>query len=81
MCPLALPSKGDDVRPEDFTAFYFDGSKGLYIHANVWHDGSYPLKGSAVFQGKQGKVHGRVSANLKQEFNKNIMFSTTEIPE
>ena len=33
--PLALP--GDDVKPEDFVAFRFDGRRGLYIHANVWH--------------------------------------------
>ena len=34
--PLALP--GDDIQAEDFKAFYFDGSKGLYIHPNIWHD-------------------------------------------
>ena len=31
--PLALP--GDNIQPENFIAFYFDGSKGLYIHPNI----------------------------------------------
>ena len=38
--PMALP--GDDVTPQDFKAFWFDGSKGLYMHPNVWHDGVFP---------------------------------------
>ncbi len=32
--PLALP--GDDIRPEDFKAFYFDGKKDYISHPNVW---------------------------------------------
>ena len=35
ICPLALPT--DDIEPEHFKAFYCDGSKGLYIHPNIWH--------------------------------------------
>ena len=37
--PLAKP--GDDVKPEDFVCFRFDGAKGLYIHPNVWHEGVF----------------------------------------
>jgi ureidoglycolate lyase len=44
---LALP--GDDVRPEDFKAFHCDGSRGLYIHPNVWHGAFVPLDDSAEF--------------------------------
>jgi ureidoglycolate hydrolase len=40
--PLAKP--GDDVRPEDFVAFRFDGRQGLYIHANVWHEGVFACR-------------------------------------
>ena len=39
--PLALP--GDDVKPSDFVAFWFDGGKGLYIHPSIWHEGVFPV--------------------------------------
>ena len=50
--PLALP--GDDIQPDNFKAFYFDGSQGLYIHPNIWHEGVFPTKRRATFKGKQG---------------------------
>ena len=55
ICPLALPT--DDIEPEHFKAFYCDGSKGLYIHPNIWHEGVFPVSEKQSFQGKQGKVH------------------------
>ncbi len=64
--PLALP--GDDVTPDDFVAFYFDGSKGLYIHPNIWHEGVFPLKPRAKFYDEQGAIHARVSVNFPEEF-------------
>ena len=60
--PLALP--GDDIQLNNFKAFYFQGSQGLYIHPNIWHEGVFPTKGRATFKGKQGKVHARVSLSL-----------------
>ena len=72
--PLALP--GDDIQAEDFKAFYFDGSKGLYIHPNIWHEGVFPVQKKSSFMGKQGKVHARVSIDLKKEFNKYLFFKT-----
>jgi hypothetical protein len=72
--PLALP--GDDVKIQDFKAFYFDGSKGLYIHPNIWHEGVFPLDQKSSFKGKQGKVHARVFIDLKKEFNKYLFFKT-----
>jgi len=74
ICPLALPT--DDIEPEHFKAFYCDGSKGLYIHTNVWHEGVFPVSEKQSFHGKQGKVHARVSIDLKEEFNKYIYFKT-----
>ena len=41
--PLALP--GDDVTPEKFVSFWCDGSRGLYLHPNVWHGAVIPLDG------------------------------------
>ena len=73
--PLALP--GDDIRAEDFKAFYFDGNKGLYIHPNIWHEGVFPIEEKSSFMGRQGKVHARVSIDLKKEFNKYIHFKTS----
>lgn len=64
--PLALP--GDDVKPEDFTVFWFDGSKGLYIHPDIWHEGVFPIARRASFQDRQGKVHARISCDLAAEF-------------
>lgn len=64
--PLALP--GDDVKPADFTAFWFDGKKGLYIHPGVWHDAVFPINDSQRFFDKQGKVHARVSVDFSREF-------------
>ena len=72
--PLALP--GDDIKVEDFKAFYFDGSKGLYIHPNIWHEGVFPIEEKNSFMGKQGKVHARVSIDLKKEFKKYLFFKT-----
>jgi len=70
--PLALP--GDDIQPNNFKAFYFDGSQGLYIHPNIWHEGVFPTKGRAIFKGKQGKVHARVSIDLLEEFKSYLFF-------
>jgi hypothetical protein len=65
--PLALP--GDDVKPEDFVCFRFDGSRGLYIHPEVWHEGVFAVAGTQRFFDKQGAVHARVSVDFPREFN------------
>ena len=75
ICPLALP--GDDIKPEQFKAFYCDGSQGLYIHPNIWHEGVFTAEEKSSFLGKQGRVHARVSIDLKKEFNKYIFFKTS----
>ena len=64
--PLALP--GDDVRPESFVCFRFDGRHGLYIHPDVWHEGAFALSGTQRFFDKQGAVHARVSVDFAREF-------------
>jgi ureidoglycolate lyase len=65
---VALASPGDDVKPEDFVAFYCDGSRGLYIHPNVWHGAFVPLDDEAEFLDRQGRVHARVSVDFPKEF-------------
>ncbi|MEQ1517169.1 MAG: ureidoglycolate lyase [Usitatibacteraceae bacterium] len=64
--PLALP--GDDVTPESFVCFRFDGTAGLYIHPNIWHEGVFALEGRQRFFDKQGAVHARVSVEFATEF-------------
>ncbi len=64
--PLALP--GDDVTPEKFVCFRFDGPQGLYIHPNIWHDGVFTLRGTQRFLDRQGAVHARVSVDFPREF-------------
>jgi hypothetical protein len=63
---LARP--GDDVRPEDFTAFYCDGRMGLNLLPGVWHQPVYPLADRAVFDNRQGRVHACVSVDFVKEF-------------
>lgn len=64
--PLALP--GDDVTPERFVGFWCDGTRGLYIHPNVWHGAFVPHDDEAVFLDRQGRVHARVSVDFPREF-------------
>ena len=64
--PLALP--GDEVTPQQFVCFRFDGTQGLYIHPNVWHEGVFTLSGAQRFFDRQGAVHARVSVDFAREF-------------
>ncbi|XP_053382470.1 ureidoglycolate lyase-like [Mercenaria mercenaria] len=68
---LALP--GDDIKMEDFVAFYFDGSFGVQIHADIWHQPIYPIKDESVFLGKQGAVHACVAVDTVDEFGKYLL--------
>lgn len=63
---LALP--GDDVTPQRFVCFRFDGHRGLYIHPNIWHEGVFGLNGTQRFFDRQGAVHARVSVDFAREF-------------
>ena len=64
--PVAPP--GDDLRLEDIVAFWCDGSRGLYIHPGIWHEGVFPATLAQSFHDSQGRVHARVSSNIAQEF-------------
>lgn len=68
---LALP--GDDIKPENFVAFYFDGTFGVQIHADIWHQPVYPIGDEAVFLGKQGAVHACVVVDTAEEFGKYLL--------
>ena len=64
--PAALP--GDDITPDKVVAFWCDGSKGLYIHPNIWHEGIFPVHDKQRFLDRQGRVHARVSCDVGAEF-------------
>ena len=49
-------------------ALWCDGSRGLYIHPGIWHEGVFPCAGEQSFRDRQGKVHARVSCNFAREF-------------
>lgn len=64
--PVALP--GDNLSPDKVVAFWCDGSRGLYIHAGIWHEGIFPVGDRQRFLDRQGAVHARVSADIGAEF-------------
>jgi Ureidoglycolate lyase len=64
--PLARP--GDEVTPQRFICFRFDGRQGLYIHPNIWHEGVFGLRGTQHFFDQQGAVHARISVDFAREF-------------
>src|SRR3984885_14002222 len=64
--PLALP--GDDIAPGKLLSYFCDGSRGLYLHPNVWHGAVVPLADHAEFLDRQGRVHARVSVDFVKEF-------------
>ena len=64
--PVALP--GDDLTPDRVVAFRCDGSRGLYIHPGIWHEGIFPVADEQRFLDRQGRVHARVSCDIGQEF-------------
>ena len=64
--PVALP--GDDLKPEQVVAFWCDGTRGLYIHPGIWHEGIFPVEDNQRFLDRQGRVHARVSCDIGQEF-------------
>jgi ureidoglycolate lyase len=65
--PVALA--GDDFSPDSVKAFWCDGTRGFYIHPNVWHVGFYPVADKQRFLDRQGRVHARVSSDIGKEFS------------
>lgn len=72
-----LAPPGDDIKLEDFKAYYFDGTKGVHINANVWHQPLFPTQTEQVFRDKQGAVHACVACNFVDEFGAYIKVPLT----
>jgi ureidoglycolate lyase/seryl-tRNA synthetase len=75
---LARP--GDDVQPEDFIAFYCDGTFGIHIDPSVWHQPVFPLGARAEFDDKQGRVHACVAVDFVSEFGCYLEVPLTPTP-
>jgi ureidoglycolate lyase len=66
---LLLARPGDNVTPNDFVGFYFDGSQAVQIWPDIWHQPVFPVGiPKADFMTKQGKVHGCVGVDFINEF-------------
>lgn len=63
---LALPK--DDIKPEDFVAFYCPGNFGIHINAGVWHQPLFPISDRVTFDDKQGAVHACIRVDFVEEF-------------
>jgi ureidoglycolate lyase/seryl-tRNA synthetase len=63
-----LAKPGDDVRPDDFVAFHCDGSFGIHIDPCVWHQPVFPLRPTATFDDRQGRVHACIAVDFVGEF-------------
>ena len=63
-----LAKAGDDITPDDFVAFYCDGSFAVHIDPGVWHQPVFPIHDKAVFDNRQGRVHCCIAVNFLSEF-------------
>lgn len=50
-----------------FIAYWFDGTKGLVIHPNVWHQPPIPLTPKQIFLDKQAQTHACVGYDSLKE--------------
>ncbi len=78
LVPVALP--GDDRQLSQFICFWCDGTQGLYIHADIWHEGAFCISGKQRFLDRQGAVHARVSVDFAREFGCLLEISLDELP-
>jgi len=65
---LLLSKAGDDIEPQNFVSFLFDGSCGFQIYPYVWHQPPYPFT-DTEFKNKQCSVHSCVTVDTVDEFN------------
>ena len=66
---LLAPPK-EDVKPEDFVAFYSDGSCGISMHPGVWHTTPLSLsEQEVVYKRKQGSIYATIDCFLSKEHN------------
>ncbi|ELR70509.1 hypothetical protein C900_03668 [Fulvivirga imtechensis AK7] len=76
--PLA---KGDNVYPEDFTAFYITGGMGVYLHPSVWCNGIIPLTERASFYHQINGTTTNMGFNFSKKLNTLFVIPLQKIKE
>ena len=66
--PGAARAAGRRHRAGGLRLLRFDGTHGLYIHPDIWHEGVFATGGTQRFFDQQGAVHARVSVDFAREF-------------
>ena len=69
--PFIIPviPEGEEPEIDKAKAIYCDGTFGICLLPGVWHEGVFPINGSARFFTRQGRVHSRVSVDFGKEFD------------
>ena len=69
--PFIIPviPVGEEPEIDKAKAIYCDGTFGICLLPGVWHEGVFPISGSARFFTRQGRVHSRVSVDFGKEFD------------
>ena len=65
---LLLAPPGDDVKPDDFKAFYSDGTFGMNMDPGVWHTAPLCLAERATYDNRQGSIHATVGLWAREEW-------------
>ena len=72
---ILLSKAGDNIQPTDFVAFYCDGTFGVQILPNVWHQPIFPINNNVKYFNKQCSVHACVTVDTIKEFNTLLKFN------
>jgi len=78
---MLLSKACDDIVPHDFVAFFCNGSFGVQILPNVWHQPVYPMTNNVEFLNKQCSVHACVTIDTIKEFNTLLKIDITHLNE
>jgi hypothetical protein len=77
---MVLAPPNENVQASDFKAYYFDGTFGLQILPDVWHQPLIPIDTLGTYRNKQGSIHACVVYDSLEEEKSWMCFSLTELP-
>lgn len=78
---LPLGGVGKDAHPENFTAFYVSGGRGVYLHPSIWCNGIIPLTERASFYHQINGTTVYSSKNFSKELNSLLTVPLQQIKE
>lgn len=79
-CPRAGLAGVDDVTPEDFIAYWCDGTAAVHVNAGTWHQPLFPVHDGTRALNKQGRVHACVAVDFLSEFGSYLRVPLTPPP-